>query len=231
MNEGGSDVPRSWYHAELDDLQTKLLQMSSMVELSIQQAVTSLSERDPELARVVVRDEERIDDLEGIIERQCLRLLALQQPIAKDLRFIGTALKIVTDLERMADHALDIARVTLRISSEPLIKPLIDIPRMAAIAIEMTRAAIEAYGKHDVEAARAVIARDDDVDMLYDQVLRELLTYMMASPSTISQAIQLLFVAGSLERIADHATNLGEWIIYMTTGKRPRTNDSTVENN
>lgn len=224
-------MPRDWYHEELDGLQRELLQMSSMVELSIFRAVKSLAERDEELARTVFKEENAIDELEGVIEQHCLRLLALQQPMAGDLRFIGTALKIVTDLERMADHALDIARVTIRISTQPLMKPLIDIPRMATIAREMTRSAIEAYGRKDEAAARAVIARDDEVDLLYDQVLRELLTYMMASPATISQAIQLLLVAGSLERIADHATNLGEWIIYMVTGVRPRLNDSTAESN
>ncbi len=222
-------MPRDWYHEELDGLQRELLQMSGMVELSIFRAVKSLAERDAELARTVVHEEDAIDAMESTIEQHCLRLLALQQPLAGDLRLIGTALKIVTDLERMADHALDIARVTIRISSQPLMKPLIDIPRMANIAREMTRAAIEAYGRKDAAAARAVIERDDEVDLLYDQVLRELLTYMMASPPTISQAIQLLLVAGSLERIADHATNLGEWIIYMVTGERPRLNDSSAE--
>lgn len=224
-------MPRDWYHEELDGLQRELLQMSGMVELSIFRAVKSLAERDVDLARTVVREEDAIDAMESTIEQHCLRLLALQQPMAGDLRFIGTALKIVTDLERMADHALDIARVAIRISNQPLMKPLIDIPRMANIAREMTRAAIEAYGKQDAAAARAVIERDDEVDLLYDQVLRELLTYMMASPATISQAIQLLLVAGSLERIADHATNLGEWIIYMVTGERPRLNDSSAESN
>lgn len=222
-------MPRDWYHGELDDLQRELLQMSELVELSIYRAVKSLAERDLGLAQAVIEGEHAIDDMESTIEQHCLRLLALQQPMASDLRFIGTALKIITDLERMADHAFDIARVTIKLSGQPLIKPLVDIPRMATIAREMTRSAIDAYVRKDPAGAKAVIARDDEVDRLYDQILRELLTYMMASPAVIAQAIQLLFVAGSLERIADHATNLGEWIIYMVTGERPRLNDSPPE--
>lgn len=222
-------MPRDWYHGELDELQLELLKMSELVELSIFRAVKSLAEKDLDLARAVTKEEHAIDAMESDIEQHCLRLLALQQPMASDLRFIGTALKIVTDLERMADHALDIAKVTIKLAGQPLIKPLVDIPRMASIAREMTRAAIDAYGHKDAEGAKAVIARDDEVDQLYDQILRELLTYMMASPAVIAQAIQLLFVAGSLERIADHATNLGEWIIYMVTGEKPRLNDSPVD--
>jgi phosphate transport system protein len=222
-------MPRDWYHGELDELQRELLKMSELVETSIYRAVKSLAEKNIDLAHEVMNEEHQIDEMEGVIEQHCLRLLALQQPMASDLRFIGTALKIVTDLERMADHAFDIAKVTVKLSGQPLIKPLVDIPRMAAIAREMTRSAIDAYGRQDVAGAKAVIALDDQVDRLYDQILRELLTYMMASPQVIAQAIQLLFVAGSLERIADHATNLGEWIIYMVTGERPRLNDSTAE--
>lgn len=222
-------MPRDWYHAELDELQRELLKMSGLVELSISRAVKSLADKDVDLARAVAVEENAIDAMEDAIEQHCLRLLALQQPMASDLRFIGTALKIVTDLERMGDHALDISKVTIKLSGQPLIKPLIDIPRMATIAREMTRAALDAYVHKDVEGAKAVVARDDEVDRLNDQILRELLTYMMASPAVIAQAIQLLFVAGSLERIADHATNLGEWIVYMVTGDKPRLNDSPVE--
>lgn len=224
-------MPRDWYHGELDELQREMMKMSELVELAIHRAVNSLAEKDMEMAGAVVRGEQEIDEMELKIEQHCLKLLALQQPMASDLRLIGTALKIVTDLERMADHAFDIARVTIKLAGQPLIKPLVDIPRMATIASEMTRAAIDAYVHHDVEMARRVIDRDDEVDRLYDQILRELLTYMMASPAVIQQAIQLLFVSGSLERIADHATNLGEWIIYMVTGERPKLNDSPMQIN
>ena len=224
-------MPRDWYHGELEELQREMIKMSELVELAIYRAVKSLAEKDVAMAETVIKGEHDIDDMELQIEQHCLKLLALQQPMAGDLRLIGTALKIITDLERMADHAFDIARVTIKLADQPLIKPLVDIPRMANIAREMTRAAIDAYVRHDVEMARAVIERDDEVDRLYDQILRELLTYMMASPVVIQQAIQLLFVSGSLERIADHATNLGEWIIYMVTGERPNLNDSPSEAN
>ncbi|HHY93027.1 MAG TPA: phosphate signaling complex protein PhoU, partial [Firmicutes bacterium] len=165
-----------------------------------------------------------IDTMELDIENRCLRLLALQQPMASDLRVIGTALKIVTDLERMADHASDIAKVTIRLQGQPLIKPLVDIPRMATIARQMTRQSLDAFVQRDVNMALAMIESDHEVDHLYSQIFRELLTYMMEDPRTIQQATYLLFVGMYLERIADHATNLGEWIIYMVTGEKKELN-------
>jgi phosphate transport system protein len=215
---------RKSFHLELEELQQDLLRMGSLVEKAIAEAVRSLAERDLELAEKVVTGDDLIDGMELDIENRCLRLLALQQPMASDLRVIGTALKIVTDLERMADHASDIAKVTIRLQGQPLIKPLVDIPRMATIAREMTRQSLDAFVQRDVNMALAMIESDHEVDHLYSQIFRELLTYMMEDPRTIQQATYLLFVGMYLERIADHATNLGEWIIYMVTGEKKELN-------
>lgn len=212
-------MSRKSFHTELEELQQDILRMGALVEQAIHQAVKSLKEKDTRLAQKVIDDDDKIDHFELEIERRCLTLLALQQPMASDLRVIGTALKIVTDLERMADHATDIAKVTIRLEGQPLIKPLIDIPRMAEIAQQMVRDSLNAYVRRDPELAMEMIERDHEVDHLYRQIFRELLTFMMEDPRTIQQATYLLFVGLYLERIADHATNLGEWIIYMVTGE------------
>lgn len=217
-------MSRKTFHTELEELQRDILRMGTLVAEQIDKSVRSLATKSSELAREVVARDDVVDAMELDIERKCLELLALQQPMAVDLRIIGTALKIVTDLERMADHATDIARVTIRLEGQPLIKPLIDVPRMAEIAQGMIRESLKSYVDRDLELAMTMIKRDDEVDQLYGQVFRELLTYMMEDPSTITQATHLLFVASHLERVADHATNLGEWIIYMVTGERKELN-------
>ncbi|MCR4397930.1 MAG: phosphate signaling complex protein PhoU [Firmicutes bacterium] len=213
-------MTRATFESELEELKRDILKMGTMVEQAIHDAVKSLADRDPQLAEKVVHEDDIADKLQLEIENKCLTLLALQQPIARDLRIIGTAMKIVTDLERMGDHAVDIARVTIRIHNQPLIKPLIDIPRMAQITKSMVKSALTAYVSGDTEEARKLAEADHEVDHLYNQVFRELLVYMMEDPRTISQATHLLFVASHLERIGDHATNLGEWIVYAVTGKR-----------
>jgi phosphate transport system protein len=210
---------RQNFEAELALLKEDLLHMGTLVEERISAAVQSLSEGNLELAQEIIERDDEIDRMNLEIEKKCLTLIALQQPIARDLRTVGTALKIVTDLERMADHAADIAKVTLRLNGEPLIKPLIDIPRMAELTRRMTRESLRAFVDEDPELARHMISLDDEVDHLYAQVFRELLVYMMEDPHTIHQATYLLFVAQYLERVADHATNLGEWIIYLVTGE------------
>lgn len=217
-------MSRKSFHAELDELQRDILRMGTLVEGQIDKAVRSLAQKDSNLAQDVILRDDMVDAMELDIERTCLELLALQQPMAADLRIIGTALKIVTDLERMADHAVDIARVTIRLEGQPLIKPLIDVPRMAEIAQSMIRDSLKAYVDQDMELAIRMVERDHDIDRLYSQVFRELLTYMMEDVAKITQATYLLFVASYLERIADHATNLGEWIIYMVTGERKELN-------
>ena len=208
------------FHADLRELQQEILRMGSMVEEAIDLSVTALKEQDVGLAQKVREGDEAIDDLELLIEDRCVKLIATQQPMAKDLRRISVAFKIITDLERMADYANDIAKATLIIAQEPLIKPLIDIPRMAKLSQKMVKAALDSYVNEDIELAMSLAEADDEVDSLHSQVLRELLTYMMEDPKTIRQATHLSFVSRYLERISDHATNIGERVIYMVTGKR-----------
>lgn len=199
--------------------------MGALVEDQIRRAVKSLTERNLVLAQLVIADDDRVDQMEMDIERQCLTLLALQQPLAGDLRAVTTVLKIITDLERMADHAADIAQVTLRLKTQPLVKPLVDIPQMARLASSMVRLALNAYIHRGIDEAMTMIRLDDDVDHLYANIFRDLLELMSQRPDTVEQATYLLFVANYIERVADHATNIGEWIIYMVTGKRKEMND------
>jgi len=211
---------RSTFHTELHELQNAILKMGAMVEGAVAKAIEALTKQDVEVAQLVVDEDDAIDEVQLDIEGKSLRLLALQQPLARDLRFIGTAMKIVTDLERIGDHAVDIARIAMRLAKEDYIKPLIDIPRMADLARGMLRDSLTAYVHQDVELAQGLAEADHTVDSLYQQVFRELLVFMMEDPRTIKQATQLLFVAQHLERVADHATNLGEGLIYMATGQR-----------
>ena len=215
---------RQSYNQELESLRQEILKMGTQVESAIGQAVMSLTKQDLEMANLVMAGDDDIDQLESEIEDKCMLLIARQQPLARDLRIIGTGLKITTDLERVGDHAFDIAKITLSIGKQPLIKPLVDIPRMSEMAQKMLRDSLNAYINLDITLAEQVCADDDAVDELYHQTFRELLTYMMEDPTNIKQATQLLFVARYLERVADHATNIGEWVIYLVTGQRMRKN-------
>ncbi|MTI94574.1 MAG: phosphate signaling complex protein PhoU [Firmicutes bacterium] len=216
---------RSSFRDDLKQLVEELMLMGGLVEQSISKSVRSLREQNLELAQTVIDEDQKIDDMELAIEERCLTLIARQQPLAVDLRKIATVLKIITDLERIADHASDIAKITLRIGDEPLIKPLVDIPRMSGMVCTMVANALDCFINADVEMAYEVCKDDDEVDQLHNQIIRELLTYMMEEPRNIRQATQLLFVSSYLERIGDHATNLGEWLIYMVTGERKELND------
>lgn len=211
---------RSGFHEELERLEQDLLAMGALVSRAIQDSVTALKNLDVALAEQVVERDDRLDEIQVDIENRCLRLIALQQPMARDLRTIGTALKIVTDLERMGDHAVEIARTALKLSGETLIKPLLDIPRLSEIVQDMLSIGLRAFVEGDAQLAETLAERDDEVDHLYSQIFRELLVIMIENPKTIRQGTQLLFVAQSLERIADHITNIGEWTIYMVTGER-----------
>lgn len=213
-------ILRSEYQKSLEELQQDILKMGGLVEDNISRAVDSLAKQDLELADKVFAVEEEIDKLELKIEETCLRLIATQQPMAKDLRKIASALKIITDLERMGDYSVDIAKVTKRIGKDKLIKPLIDLPQMARIAQEMAKNSLDAYVSENVELAKSVGSDDDKVDAFHKQIFRELLVLMMENPRTITQATHLLFVSRSLERIADHATNISESVIYLVSGKR-----------
>ena len=211
---------RQHYLDKLADLQRELLKMGCSMEEAVKKAITALVNHDAELAQEVIDGDDAMDELLVYIESQCVKLIATEQPVAKDLRLIFTALKISTDLERMADYAVDIAKIAIRLADEVYIKPLIDIPRMADLAIDMVQNSLEAYVKQDASAAEEISRRDDIIDGLYKQIFRELLTYMIEDPKNINQATYFIFVARSLERIGDHATNLCEWIIYLVTGER-----------
>jgi phosphate transport system protein len=204
---------------ELKTLKEKLLEMAARAEEQIALAIRGLKDREEKLACQVLDREESINLLDIEIDEMCMRLLALRQPMATDLRFITSAMKISNDLERIGDLAVNIAERTIDLLKSPQLKPLIDIPRMARLSQDMVRDALNAFVNLDDKLARDVCERDDKVDQLNDQVFRELLTYMMQDPGTISRAVDLILVGRHLERIADHATNIGEDVIYMVKGK------------
>lgn len=216
---------RDGLREQLNDLQRDILRMGTLVEEAIARAVQALKTGDTNLARQVVAADDQIDQFMYEMEQRCLAIVALQQPIASDLRVVGAALKIITDLERMADHAVNMAKGTIKLEGQELVKPLVDIPRMAELAQQMTRSALEAYVHHDAQRADALRETDHHVDALYKQVFNELEALMARNPASIRQALQLLLMARDLERMADHATNLGEWVIYMATGERRILND------
>ncbi|MHC1762655.1 MAG: phosphate signaling complex protein PhoU [Negativicutes bacterium] len=213
---------RQSFDQELESLRQDLVHMGQIVQDAIKNAVDALARRDKALAQQVMDGDDLIDSMQVDIEDRCISLIARQQPVATDLRILGTGLKITTDLERIGDHAFDIAKIVLLIGDEPLIKPLVDIPRMAVMAQSMLEDSLQAYLKLDIQLAEKVCRDDDLVDQLYHQVFRELLTYMLEDPKKINQATQLIFVARYLERIADHSTNVAEWVIYLVTGERLR---------
>lgn len=215
---------RQNFDSSLGDLRKQLIEMGNMVEQAILSSVRSLKEGNLELARSVIAQDAAVNAIEESIDEAGTRLIATQQPVAKDLRRILIAFKMAGDLERMADLAVDIAKVTLRIGEEPLIKPLVDIPRMAEIVQVMTRDSIEAYVNENVDLAYRMAKMDDDVDQLHSQILRELFGYMVENPRTINQSQLLCFVSRYLERMADHATNIGESVVYLVKGKRPDLN-------
>ncbi len=193
--------------------------MASMVETAIANAVKSLIERDSDLARLVVQSDEQVDALELEIDKQCVDFLALRQPLAIDLRFITSSIKITNNLERMGDLAVNIAERVIPLSQEPQLKPLIDIPRMATITQTMVKDSIDAFVNRDTELARSVYQRDSTVDAMNDQIFRELLTYMMQDPANITRAVHLILITRHLERIADHSTNIAEEVVYIVKAK------------
>jgi phosphate transport system protein len=211
-------APRGSLDRELGRLRDDLLRIGSQVDSAIEHAVGALETRDLALARQVLQDDQAINDARYRIEENCLALIATQQPTAVDLRTTIAILNIVIDLERIADHAAGIAEIVLRMGEEPLLKPLIDIPRMAQIDREMLRRSLDAFVARDPDLAREVAERDDEVDHLYNQVFRELLTYMIEDPKTITRATYLLWVSHNLERIGDRVTNISERVIFMMTG-------------
>ncbi|HUV84702.1 MAG TPA: phosphate signaling complex protein PhoU [Methanosarcinales archaeon] len=218
-------MTRNYFDKELHELHLLMLKMCTEVEEALVNTVYALKNQDINMAQAVIDGDDIIDDMEYIIEERCLKLIALQAPMAKDLRFIATAMKIITDLERIADHAVDIAKITLRLADEKYIKELIDIPRMGEITTKMIKESIDAYVNQDAEKAREVAMIDDEVDALHKQIFRELLLIMMEDPKKISQATSFLFISKSLERIGDYVTNICEKIIYAVTSEHVNLND------
>jgi phosphate transport system protein len=210
------------FEADLQALRERLLTMGSLAETMIHKSVSALVRRAEPLVQEVLAHEEEMDLLCIEIDDRCFTRLALQQPMASDLRFLVAAIKINSDLERIADQAVSIALRGRSLITQPEVKPLIDIPRMAQLAQEMVRKSLDAFVRRDAELARAVIDSDDAVDSLRDQVFRELLTYMMADTATIPRALALILVSRNLERIADHATNIAEDVIYIVRGEDVR---------
>jgi phosphate transport system protein len=210
------------FHEELDGLKQTLLAMGGLVEDQIRRVMTALLERDSELAQEVIDRDQRVNLYDVEVDEKCVELLALYQPAAGDLRFITTAMKIVTDLERIGDQAVNIAQRALELNREPQLKPYIDLPRMAASAQRMVKESLDAFVSRDTALARRVCGEDSEVDALKEQIFRELLTFMMEDPKTIPRAIRLILISRFLERVADHATNIAEMVIYMVDSKMVR---------
>jgi phosphate transport system protein len=215
-------MERHHFEGDLQALKKTLLAMGALVEQRMHQAIAALMERRPESAEEVSRSDQEVNNLQIEIDDRCLKLLALQGPLASDLRLITAAMKINADLERIGDQAVNIAETSLRIMAQPPLRPVLDLHRMAELAQKMTRDSLDAFVRRDSGLARAVLAQDDEVDLLKDQSFRVLLTYMMADPGTIERALGLILVARNLERIADHATNIAEDVIFVVEGKDVR---------
>jgi phosphate transport system protein len=219
MAEGKEKEMGTHFQKELQELKEELLKMAALVEEAISTAVKSLVKRDSDLAKKTFEGEDQINRMEIDIEDRCLKLLALWHPMAADLRFITSAMKIITDLERMGDQAVNIAERAISLNQEPQLKPYIDIPKITEIAQSMVKDVLDAFVNSDSKLARSVCERDDMVDGLNDQVFRELLTFMMSDPQTITRAVHLMIVCRCLERIADHSTNIAEDVVFLLDGR------------
>ena len=210
---------RTSFHKKLREIQDDILIMGSMVSKAIARAIEALQNRDLKLAQQIINDDQKINNKRFEIEEKCVQLIATQQPMASDLRTIISVLNIITELERIGDYAEGNAKIAIMIGNEPPLKPLIDIPLMAEKTIDMLNRSLDAFIKRDAESAKAIIAKDDYIDNLYDQVFRELLTFMAEDPKTITRATRLVWVAHNLERSADRVTNICERIIFIVEGK------------
>ena len=210
---------RTEFHKKLRQIQDEILAMGSMVSKATLRSIDALKNRDIELAQNIIAEDKKINQKRFEIEERCIELIATQQPMASDLRIIVAVLSIITELERIGDHAEGIAKIAIMIGDEPPLKPLIDIPRMAEQTVDMLRRSLDAFINRDAEAARKVSTEDDTIDHLYDQVFRELLTFMAEDPKTITRATRLIWVAHNLERSADRVTNICERVVFVVTGK------------
>ncbi len=216
---------RASFHQGMDTLKQEILEMGVRVQEALRKAVGSLVNQDVVAAREAVAADEPINAMEIAIEDRCIALIATEQPVALDLRRIVTGMKIVTQLERMGDHARHVAKTALRLAGETIMKPLIDIPRMGELCEGMVRDVLTAFVNNDAERARVVARGDSEVDALHQQVVREVLAHMMGQPRHVSQGMELIYVSRYLERIADHVTNIAEWIVYCETGKHTELNE------
>jgi phosphate transport system protein len=210
------------YEEDLKKLHEEILYMGGLVEDQIQKAVKSLVDRDSELAKIIIERDHEVNRLDVEIDELCIRLLALHQPAGKDLRFITTGLKITTDLERIGDMSVNTCERALELNQEPQLKPYIDIPRMARIAQRMTRESLDAFVREDTDLALKVCKDDEEIDQLNSQIFREVITFMIEDPHTVSLAIKISSISKYLERMADHATNIAEMVIFMVKGKSIR---------
>lgn len=210
------------YEEQLKTLRNNILTMGGLVESQIHNAVNSLVDRDSTLAEGTIDRDHDVNSLDVEIDDLCIRLLALHQPTARDLRFITTALKITTDLERIGDMAVNICERALELNLEPQLKPYIDIPRMARIAQRMIQESLDAFVREDTDLALKVCKDDEEVDNLNSQIFRETISFMIADPQTINRAMKITFISKYLERIADHATNISEMVVFMVKGKSIR---------
>jgi phosphate transport system protein len=210
---------RTSFHKKLKEIHDDLLVMGSMVEKAIELSIEALKKRDLDVAKKVIDDDIYINEKRFDIEEKCIQIIATQQPMAGDLRAIVSVLNIISELERIGDHAEGIAKIVIMIGDEPPLKPLIDLPRMAEITIDMLHRSLSALAAKDDATARQIVTEDDKVDELYNQVYRELLTFMAEDPKSITRATRLIWVAHNLERSADRVTNICERIVYIVTGK------------
>ena len=210
---------RTGFHKKLREIQDDVLAMGSMVEKAILHSVQALKDREVAMAKQIIADDVKINQKRFEIEEKCIQLIATQQPMASDLRALVCVLNIITELERIGDYAEGIAKIVVMIGDEPPLKPLIDIPRMADKTVQMLRRSLDAFINRDADAARQIVTEDDEVDDLYNQVFRELLTFMIEDPKTITRATRLIWVAHNLERSADRVTNICERVVFIVTGK------------
>ncbi|MEQ1821985.1 MAG: phosphate signaling complex protein PhoU [Fimbriimonadaceae bacterium] len=210
---------RSHFEEELEELRNSLLKMGGLADRSVADAMTALSERSVELAEVVIDFDDQIDDLDIAIEAQCMRMIALQNPLGRDLRLVGTVLKAITDIERIGDHAVDIAKVARKLARMEKHNEFADLNRMASVVREMLRTALEAFVRHDLTLVAAAVQADDEVDDLFHIVREDIHRAMQANPGLVVEGSYLLFTAHYLERMADHAVNIAERVHYVETGE------------
>ncbi|QQY79795.1 phosphate transport system protein [Keratinibaculum paraultunense] len=210
---------RNKFDKELDLLNNELIEMGNLIESSIKAAITALDEQNIELAKRVIENDKEIDDMERAIEQRCLKLLIRHQPVAKDLRFISAALKMITDMERIGDQAADISEISIRLAEETYLKELIHIPQMAEATIKMVKSSIDSFVNRDITLVKKVIAYDDTVDELFDIIKNELVELIIQDINYKEQSIDFLMIAKYLERIGDHAQNIAEWVYFAITGE------------